>query len=92
VDIGPMELLLVLGIVVVLFGASRVADLGAALGHSVREFRQALHEEDEDTRESPTPIVSVPTTNAALPAPPLRDFVPRESRTGAPNITTPGAA
>jgi sec-independent protein translocase protein TatA len=91
VDIGPMELLLVLGIVVVLFGAGRVADLGAALGRSVREFRQALHE-DDDTLERATPVAMGPTTDAVLPAPPLRDFVPRESSTRAPDITTPGAA
>jgi sec-independent protein translocase protein TatA len=87
-----MELLLVLGIVVVLFGAGRVADLGAALGHSVREFRQALREDEDDGHERPVPAATEPTPSAPLPAPPLRDFVPRESPTRMPDITTPGAA
>lgn len=89
-DIGPMELLLVLGIVVVLFGAGRVADLGAALGRSVREFRQALHEDDgQDKRPEPA---APPAPPPALPAPPLRDFVPHEPSPHMPDVTTPGAA
>lgn len=85
-----MELLLVLGIVVVLFGAGRVADLGAALGRSVREFRQALHE-DEAQDERPASSTP-PTPPPALPAPPLRDFVPHEPSPHMPDVTTPGAA
>ncbi len=87
-----MELLLVLGIVVVLFGAGRVADLGAALGHSVREFRQALREDEGNGHERPMPTGGEPPASAALPTPPLRDFVPRESPARMPDITTPGAA
>ena len=43
--LGPMELVIILAIVVFLFGAGRVADLGGALGKSIREFRRAAHEE-----------------------------------------------
>ena len=47
-DIGAPELLIVLAIVVVLFGASRVGDLGGALGRGIREFRHALRDETEE--------------------------------------------
>jgi len=49
-DIGVPELLVILIIIVVIFGASRIADLGGALGRGIREFRRGLHEEDEQGR------------------------------------------
>ena len=44
---GPMELFIILLIVVVLFGASRLAGIGGAIGQSVREFRKTVREDDE---------------------------------------------
>lgn len=46
-DIGLPELLIILGILVLLFGAGRVAELGGALGRAVREFRRGLRDQDE---------------------------------------------
>ncbi len=47
-DIGLPELVIILGILVLLFGAGRVAELGGALGRAVREFRQAVREERDE--------------------------------------------
>ena len=48
--LGWQELLIVLVIVALIFGASRVADLGGALGRGIREFRQeARSDEEEET-------------------------------------------
>ncbi len=38
-----MELIVILAIVVVIFGAGRLADLGGALGRGINEFRGAVH-------------------------------------------------
>lgn len=43
--LGPTELILIFLIIVVLFGASRIADLGGALGRGIREFRTSVKEE-----------------------------------------------
>ncbi len=43
--LGAPELLIILVIVVVLFGASRLAGVGSALGTSVREFRRSVRDE-----------------------------------------------
>jgi len=57
---GAPELLIVLAIVVVLFGASRIGDIGKGLGRGIREFRreikdgQAEDHTDEDVREPVT--------------------------------------
>ncbi len=39
-SLGWQELLIILAILALVFGASRVADLGGALGRGIREFRQ----------------------------------------------------
>jgi sec-independent protein translocase protein TatA len=44
--IGVPELLIVLLIVVVLFGASRLSGIGSALGGSIREFKKAVRDDD----------------------------------------------
>ena len=45
-DLGVPELLIILVLVVLLFGAGRVGRLGKDLGTSIREFRKAMSEED----------------------------------------------
>jgi sec-independent protein translocase protein TatA len=45
-SLGWEELLIVLVIVALLFGASRVADLGGALGRGIREFRSEASKTD----------------------------------------------
>jgi sec-independent protein translocase protein TatA len=41
-NIGPLELTLILVIVVVLFGAKRLPDLGKSLGKGIKEFQAAI--------------------------------------------------
>ena len=45
--IGTHELLLILLVVVVIFGAKRLPEIGAGLGRAIRNFRQASNEPDE---------------------------------------------
>jgi sec-independent protein translocase protein TatA len=48
--LGYQELLLILVIVLVLFGAQRLPDLARSLGSSVKEFKKGVAEsEKEDT-------------------------------------------
>src|SRR5215211_138407 len=52
-DLGPAELLIVLAIVVLVFGGSRLAELGGALGKSVREFKKASSEPLDEAADEP---------------------------------------
>lgn len=45
---GVGELLIVLAIVLVLFGAKKLPDLASSMGKSIREFRKAADEADAD--------------------------------------------
>lgn len=46
--LGTQEMMIILLIVVVLFGASRLPQLAKALGQSKRAFREGLDEADEE--------------------------------------------
>ena len=51
--IGPLELLIVLGIVLLIFGPKRLPSLGRQLGAGMREFKDSISrksgdEEDDD--------------------------------------------
>ncbi len=46
---GVPELLIILVIVIVLFGASRLAGVGQALGGSIREFRKSVKDDEPTT-------------------------------------------
>jgi sec-independent protein translocase protein TatA len=55
-QIGVGELIIILLIVIVLFGAGRVGRLGGELGTAIREFRRGLNageEENKKTKELP---------------------------------------
>ena len=49
---GWTELLIILVIIVILFGGSRIAGLGGSLGKSISEFRTAMKDEDEESGDS----------------------------------------
>ncbi len=50
-SLGPAELVIILAIVVVLFGASRIGDIGGSIGRGIREFRREVKEGDEEPEE-----------------------------------------
>jgi len=47
--LGYQELLLILVIVLILFGANRLPDLARSLGSSVKEFKKGVTELKDDT-------------------------------------------
>jgi sec-independent protein translocase protein TatA len=56
---GPWELIVILLIVVVIFGAGRLSEVGGAVGKSIREFRKATTDEAHANQQ------------AAVAAPPM---------------------
>ena len=50
INFGGQEMLIILLIVVLLFGASRLPQLAKALGQSKRAFKDGLDEADEEAR------------------------------------------
>ena len=55
--LGPTELIIILVIVLLIFGAGKLATLGGALGKGVRDFRSSMTpDEDEEDAEEPAPV------------------------------------
>jgi len=52
--LGYQELLLILVIVLILFGAQRLPDLARSLGSSVKEFKKGVAELKDDPPEAAT--------------------------------------
>ncbi len=53
-DLGWPEVLLILAIVLIVFGAGKLPQVGSALGKGIREFRKAQRGDDEDENQSVT--------------------------------------
>lgn len=55
------ELLIIFAVILILFGGSRIAGLGKALGSGIRNFKKGISGEDgEETAAGATPAESKP--------------------------------
>ena len=68
-DVGPLELLIILAIVVVLFGASRIGDIGKGLGRGIREFRKELRDATQDDNAKPDDTTTVTSATVTTTEP-----------------------
>lgn len=41
---GPLEIVVILMVILLLFGAKRLPEIGRALGEGIREFKRAIQE------------------------------------------------
>ncbi len=68
--LGIGELILVLLVVVLLFGASRLPQLGAGLGEGIKSFRKAFRDMGEEDEKLPPARPEVPKPEAGAKRPP----------------------
>ena len=45
--LGPMELAIILAIVVILFGARRLPEIGSGVGKAIKNFKSGISGDDE---------------------------------------------
>ena len=50
-NMGFMEILLILVVVLLLFGAKRLPEIGASMGKGIREFKKSITDVDRSLRE-----------------------------------------
>jgi len=55
-NIGPLELVLILLVVLLLFGAKRLPELGRSLGSGMKEFKDSVTGKDAGDDTSPTEL------------------------------------
>ncbi|NOX20257.1 MAG: twin-arginine translocase TatA/TatE family subunit [Nitrospirae bacterium] len=60
--LGAQELIIILIIVVILFGASRLPELGKGIGQAIKNFKKATSEPDEIDVTPKKPVEQEKTT------------------------------
>ena len=82
-DIGGPELMLILFIFLLLFGANKLPELAKGLGKSVREFKKAASSVENEVRrameEEPAPPPAPKHAVAIEPTPPEKPSLPPAS-------------
>ena len=64
--LGAQELLVILLIVLVLFGGSKLPDLAKSLGRSMKEFKKGIGaESEEEPAPKPQPVATADTSTAS---------------------------
>lgn len=48
--LGAPELIIILAVIILLFGARKLPELAGSIGKSIKEFRKASEEADEDDK------------------------------------------
>jgi sec-independent protein translocase protein TatA len=64
---GPLEIVIILVIVLIIFGPKRLPDLGRSLGRGMREFKDSVTGKDKDQLpegavDQPDPATTTTTT------------------------------
>ena len=47
----PMHLLIIFGIVLLIFGPNKLPELGKGLGQSIRSFKEAMNQTEEENKK-----------------------------------------
>lgn len=69
-NIGPLEIIIVLVVVLLIFGPKRLPDLGRSLGGGMREFKDSVtgkskdHDELDAAEAKPEPVHAEPSEPA----------------------------
>ena len=66
-NFGGQELIIVLVIILLLFGAKKLPELAGSMGKSIKEFRKASAAADEDAvTDAPPPAAPVPASDGSV--------------------------
>ncbi len=75
-DLGGGQILLILAVILIFFGARRIPDLAKGLGQGIKEFKKATREVTDEINNAPESTVqpkqvsnSVPQQQPAAPVP-----------------------
>ena len=90
---GWMELLLILIIVLIIFGAGKLPQLGEGLGKAIKGFKKSVHEADaidvtpgmeqaQQTQSQTTPSGHATTESESIPSPGHHTAHPGQTKQG----------
>ncbi len=56
--IGPLEIFLILLVVLIIFGAGRLPEVGRSIGSAIREFRGSVDDKEPSDGDDKQPVKS----------------------------------
>jgi sec-independent protein translocase protein TatA len=67
VSIGPWQLLIIAIIILLLFGGSRLAEIGKGLGEGIRSLKKGLSDDERENKraEEPAPPKQLPSPSVS---------------------------
>lgn len=54
--LGPTELIIILVIALIIFGAGKLPEIGSGLGSAIKDFKKGLSDIDKDIKQEPEEI------------------------------------
>jgi sec-independent protein translocase protein TatA len=63
--LAPWHLLILLLIILVIFGPSKLGDVGGALGRAIRDFKKAMNDPEHSTQSAPASAASTPVSTVS---------------------------
>jgi sec-independent protein translocase protein TatA len=67
-DLSFSHILILLLVLVLVFGAKRIPEIGSSLGQGIKEFKRSLKEATEDQPLSPPRSVQPPAASGSVPS------------------------
>lgn len=77
-QIGPLEIVLVIVVLLVIFGPKRLPSLGRSLGTGMREFKESITGEDKHRETDAAGRPALTQSQADAPAPQAAESVPEQ--------------
>ena len=87
--LGPLELAIIVGVIVLLFGVGRISRIGGDLGSSIKEFRRAVREDDEEEEGAAQEAQAQVQAEAPAPQQPVQQAAPPPQQQAAPPAAAP---
>jgi sec-independent protein translocase protein TatA len=79
-SLGPSEILLIILLIVLLFGAGRLSSIGKGLGEGIKNFKDALEGDEEKKKEEPKEPKLLVAGEPKPAEPAAKETVPAEKK------------
>lgn len=56
-SVGPWQIVIIALVILLLFGAGRLADIGKGLGEGIRNFKKGISEDPDEAKNEPKQLV-----------------------------------
>ena len=74
--LGPLELAIIVGVIVLLFGVGRISRIGGDLGSSIKEFRRAVRDDSEEEEGATEEVQAEVQPEQPAPEQPVQQAAP----------------